>query len=132
MMRIMTGLVTDPMSSCRDTSEASAAYRAASSTNAKAKRTANQMRAVPSSPSSRSCPVASIPVEAIAAITTTCARARIELPRIFPASSVCAETVASRISTMRVCFSSTTLCAMVVPKVIALIMKTSPKAIAMT
>ncbi len=44
-----------------------------------------------------------------------------------PVSSARAETVDSRISTMRVCFSSTTDCAIVLPNVIADMKNTRPK-----
>ncbi|MDF2563095.1 MAG: hypothetical protein K0R99_4541 [Microbacterium sp.] len=48
-----------------------------------------------------------------------------------PASRVRAGIADSRTSTTRVCFSSTTLCAIVPPNVAAAIMNTRPKAIAM-
>ncbi len=71
------------------------------------------------------------PIVATAASARICPIARIVLPITLPASRVRAEMVDSRISTTRVCFSSTTLCAIVPPKVAAAPMKTAPNAIAM-
>ena len=59
-----------------------------------------------------------------------CANASRLLPSTLPASRVRAGSVDSRISTTLVCFSCTTLCAIVEPKVVAETKKTIPKPIA--
>ena len=58
---IVTGVVTEPMSSARDTIAAVAANSAASITNPTAKNTTNQITDVPSPPSSTRWPVSDQP-----------------------------------------------------------------------
>ena len=61
------------------------------------------------------------------AIARICPNASTLLPMTLPVSSARAVTVDSRISTTRVCFSSTTDCAIVEPKVSADMKNTMPK-----
>ena len=70
------------------------------------------------------------PMTAMAASTRICAIASTVLPITLPASSVRARIAEMRISTTRVCFSSTTLCAIVEPNRLAAIRNTMPKPIA--
>jgi hypothetical protein len=63
------------------------------------------------------------------AIRATCPSASAPLPSTFPASSARTGTAATRISTIRVCFSSVTLWAIWMPKVIDAKKKIIPKAI---
>jgi hypothetical protein len=64
---------------------------------------------------------------ATAMISAICPNARIEVPRTLPASSARVGIAAMRISITRVCFSSTTDWAIVMPNVSADAKNTSPK-----
>ena len=124
---IVTGVVTEPMSSALETIADVAAKSDASITKPTAKNTTNQMTDVPSPPSSTRWPVRISPRIASTAIARIWPSASTLLPITLPVRSARAGTVESRISTTRVCFSSTTDCEIVVPNVIADMKNTRPK-----
>jgi hypothetical protein len=70
------------------------------------------------------------PMRAIATSATICAIARMVFPMTLPARSARTGMAEIRISTTRVCFSSTTLCAIVPPNMLAAMRNTTPKPIA--
>ena len=78
-------------------------------------------------PSTRSFPLIAAPMRTETAVRPICAKARIEHAMTLPNISTLAEVDASRISTIRDCFSSTTDEAIVVPKVTADMKNTRPR-----
>lgn len=118
--------MTLPTSSWRVTSEATAANIAASSTKPTTKNTTKTASAGPRRATSSNRPVIARPPAAMPDSTATCAKASTLLPATLPVSSTRAGTAARSTSTTRVCFSSTTLCAMTEPNVEAETKKTSP------
>jgi hypothetical protein len=98
-------------------------------TNPNRNRTTNQTMGHTRSATGRTLPLIASPPRTVAAMARICASAAAELPMIFPVSSALEEMLASRISTMRVCFSSTTELAMPMPKTMAAIIHTMPKPI---
>ena len=111
----------------RETSAAAAAYRAAIMTKPNMNRTTNHTMGHTRSATGRTLPLIASPPMTVAAMARICASAAAELPMIFPVSSAFEEMLASRISTMRVCFSSTTELAMPMPKSMTAINHTMPK-----
>src|SRR5699024_1761677 len=77
-------------------------------------------------PSTRSFPLMAAPVITATAVSPICAKARIVHAMTLPNMSTRAEVDASRISTIRDCFSSTTEDAIVFPNVMAAMKNTSP------
>lgn len=68
-----------------------------------------------------------MPSTATTAMSAICANARMPPATTLPASKARTGTAATRISTMRVCFSSVTLCAICRPKVCEVMKKTNAK-----
>ena len=129
MMSIVSGAVVEPMSSIRETSEPAAANSDARSTNPKRKKIANQAIGAPRPWRTSLCPVTIRPTTAIVASSKICAIAKMVFPMILPAKSVRAGIADRSSSTTRVCFSSTTLWAMVPPNKDAASRKTTPNPI---
>jgi hypothetical protein len=118
------------MSSCRETRAPVAANIDASSTKPTMKNTPNQAIAGPIAGSRSSWPLSEAPAPATSTMSAICATASTVVPRILPVNSARVEIAASRISITLVDFSSTTDCAIVMPKVMAEAKKTTPNAIA--
>ena len=96
-------------------------------TNPTMKSGTNQAIGSATLPRTRSFPLMAAPARTAIAVSPICAKARIVHAMTLPNMSTRAEVDASRISTIRDCFSSTTDEAIVFPNVIAAMKNTRPR-----
>ena len=97
-------------------SDPATAHSPASATKPRTKKITNQPATGAITSRMSAWPVASSPSSDAAAITTICESASTVLPITLPHSSARIGTAAARISTTRLSFSCTTLCAIIMPK----------------
>ncbi len=105
----------DLRSSCLLTTDPATAHIAASNTKPAHTNGTNQPSAGATTPRSAVWPPRDNAIGAATASTISCPTARAVCPSTFPASNARTGAVTTRISTMRVCFSVTVLCAMATP-----------------